>query len=113
MGLGPDRPISELERAIGRADLGMAVAIARDFARERGRPIGLDLSLRLLPLVAAQQLEAYDGWACRWLARWLGETRGATIDQAAEIAGALADVPSEPDGGLEAILAVYSSAARS
>jgi hypothetical protein len=81
----------------------MARAIARDFARERGRPIGLGLALELLPLVVAQDLDSYDEWACRWLSRWLHETRGATIEDAAELAGALADLPSEPATALSAL----------
>jgi hypothetical protein len=96
MGAGPHRPIRELEGAISRGDLHMASAIARDFARERGRPIDLGLALELLPLVVVHDLAAYDAWACRWLARWLRETRGATIEAAAELAGALADLPGEP-----------------
>lgn len=104
MGLGPYRPIRDLEQAIERGDLGMAIAITRDFAREHERPIPLDLALRLLPLVVVQQPDAYDGWACRWLARWLSETQGATIDQAAEIAEALAEIPIEPLAALEAII---------
>src|SRR6476469_6493509 len=91
MGTGPHRPVRELEGAIKRGDLQMASAIARDFAHEPGRPIDLGLALELLPLVVAHDLPAYDGWACRWLARWLKETRGATIERAAELADALAD----------------------
>jgi hypothetical protein len=96
VGLGPHRPIRDLERAIERSDLDMAVAIARDVGREQGQPIPLDLALGFLPLVVVQQLDSYDGWACRWLVRWLLENPGATIDQAAEIAGALAELPAEP-----------------
>ena len=67
MGLGPYRPIRELEHAITRGNLGMAIAIAKDVAREYGRPIDLHLALKLLPLVATQQLDAYNHWARRWL----------------------------------------------
>ncbi len=88
--------MGELEGAIRRGDLEMASAIARDFARERGRPIDLGLALELLPLVVVRDLDAYDVWACRWLGRWLRETRGASIERAAELAGALADLPGEP-----------------
>ena len=94
MGLGPYRPIRDLERALERGDLGMAVAAAKDAARENGRPITLDLALRFLPLVA--QADAYNGWACRFLARWLSETAGVTIDQAADVASSLAELPAEP-----------------
>jgi hypothetical protein len=82
----PYRPLQELEYAIERGDFGIAVAMATDYASEHQRPISLDLALQLLPLVVAREPDAYDGWACRWLARWLSETRGATIEQAAEIA---------------------------
>ncbi len=74
----------------------MAVAVAKDLARQTRRPIPLDAALSLLPLVAAEQPQDYDRWACRWLARWLSESGAATIDTAAELAGALVDLPSEP-----------------
>jgi hypothetical protein len=96
MGLGPYRPIDDLERALERGELTIAIALARDVVRERGHPIGLPLALRFLPLVVSQRLDAYDDFARRWLARWLSETPGATIEQAAEVAGALADLPTEP-----------------
>jgi hypothetical protein len=99
----PFRPVRELEHAIARGDLRMAVALARDIASERERPIGLEVALELLPLVAAQELDAYDAWACRWLARWLGESHKATIDTAAELAATLAELPAEPDGSIDAI----------
>jgi hypothetical protein len=99
----PFRPVRELEQAIGRGDLSMAVALAKDIATERERPIGLDVALRLLPLVAAQELDSYDAWACRWLARWLSESHKATIDTAAELAATLAELPIEPGGSIEAI----------
>jgi hypothetical protein len=84
----------------------MAIAVAKDISREHDRPIPLQLALKLLPLVATQQQHSYDLWACRWLARWLRETPEATIEQAAEIAGSLADLPSEPGGALAAIHSV-------
>ena len=80
----------------------MAVAIARDIASEHGRPVGLDLALELLPLAASQR-ELYEAWALRWLARWATESPQATIDQAAEVAAALADLPGEPRDSLTAI----------
>jgi hypothetical protein len=94
MGPGPYRPARELERAIERRELDIAIGIARDIARER-RPIGLALALRLVSLVAAEGAD-YDSWACRWLARWLAETPNATIALAAEVAATLADLPAEP-----------------
>jgi hypothetical protein len=100
MGIGPYRPVRELEGAIERRELEMAIGIAKDIARER-RPINLQLALGLLALVAAEGSD-YDAWACRWLARWLGETPGASIALAAEVAATLADLPSEPEA-VEAI----------
>jgi hypothetical protein len=94
MGIGPYRPIRELEAAIERRELDIATGIAKDYAREKRRPIPLDAALGLVALVAAEG-GAYDAWACRWLARWLTEEQ-ATIEQAAEVAATLADLPSEP-----------------
>jgi hypothetical protein len=96
MGQAPHRPIRDLEGALQRGDLPMARSIAKDIAREHRRPITLELALQFLPLVAAQQLDVYDGWACRWLTRWLNETPAKTIDEAAEVAAALAELPLEP-----------------
>jgi hypothetical protein len=73
----------------------MAAALAKDLARKHGRPIPLPLALKLLPLAAADS-DTYDVWACRWLARWLSETGGPRIDAAADLAGALAELPMEP-----------------
>ena len=95
MGVGPHRPIKDIERALSDGDLLLAAAIARDFARERKHPIPLELALRFLP-VAARDQTAYDAYACRWLSRWLKESHGPSIDAAAEIAGCLADLPAEP-----------------
>jgi hypothetical protein len=69
MGLGPYRPVKDLERALERGELDMAVAAAKDVAREYGQPIALELSVRFLPVVVAEQPERCDTWACRWLAR--------------------------------------------
>jgi hypothetical protein len=100
MGVGPYRPVRELEAALERRELDIAIGIARDIARER-KPIGLELALRLVALVAAQGSD-YDLWACRWLARWLRETPDTTIALATEVAATLADLPAEPQG-LDAI----------
>ncbi len=100
MGVGPYRPTRELEAALERRELDIAIGIAKDIARER-RPIGLPLALRLVALVA-EQGDDYDPWACRWLARWLRETPETTIALAAEVAATLADLPAEP-AGVEAI----------
>jgi hypothetical protein len=96
MGVGPYRPTRELEAALDRRELDIAIGIARDMAREH-RPIGLELALRLVALVAEQGSQ-YDTWACRWLARWLRETPHTTISLAAEVAATLADLPAEPQG---------------
>jgi hypothetical protein len=100
MGVGPYRPTRELEAALERRELDIAIGIAKDIARGR-RPIGLALALRLVALVAEQGSD-YDVWACRWLARWLSETPETTISLAAEVAATLADLPAEP-AGVEAI----------
>jgi hypothetical protein len=101
MGVGPYRPVRELEGAIERRELAIAIGIAKDIARER-RPINLALALRLVALVAMTDGSDYDSWACRWLARWLAETPDATIALAAEVAATLADLPAEPNA-VEAI----------
>ena len=93
----PYRPAAELEAALARGDLQLAVNLAREVAEDRGRPVDVALALRFLPLVAAKRPLAYDMWACRWLARWLTETEGATIDQAVDVAAGLAALPVEPD----------------
>lgn len=96
MGLGPYRPVREFESAIKHRALRIASALAREIARERGRPIDLQHALELLSLIAVQKPESYDTAALRWLARWASETPGATIDKAADIAAALADLAAEP-----------------
>src|SRR5436190_6071142 len=113
MGVGPHRPIRELEAALDRGELDIAEGIARDCQREHAQPIRLDLALRLLPLAAGEP--SYDAWACRWLSRWLTEASNPSIGQAADIAGMLADLPLEPQmmegllGMLRAPLAPYST----
>jgi hypothetical protein len=102
MGPRPFRPAEELDGAIQRGDLEFAITLALEMSSEWHRPIDLGTALRFLPLVAAQRLEEYDSWALRWLARWISETGGATVEQAAEVAASLADLPSEP-GALTAI----------
>ncbi len=96
MGPRPWRPADELEKALERGDLRFAVALAEELRLERGRPIGLPLAARFLPLIAAASPGEYDAYALRWLARWVSETGTATIEQAAEIAASLADLPVEP-----------------
>jgi hypothetical protein len=96
MGNPPFRPIREIERAVERGDLGMAVAVVNDFSRERGRPVPLGVALALLPLVADKRPERYDAWARRWLVRWLTEGQEPTIEAAADVAASLVDLPAEP-----------------
>jgi len=96
MGPRPFNPLVELEAALERGELCFAITLAGEVAEERRRPIDLGLALRFLPLVAAQRFEQYDAWALRWLARWASEMSAATIEQAAEVSAALADLPTEP-----------------
>jgi hypothetical protein len=96
VGLGPYRPIKDLERALDRGDLQMAIAAAKDCRREYGHPINLDIAVRFLPLLATDPT-SYNTWACRWLSRWLTETPAPTIEQTAELAGCLESLASEPD----------------
>ena len=80
----------------------MSAALAKDAERAYGRPIQLELALKLVSLAAAEP-GTYDAWACRWLTRWLSESPGPTIEAAAELASCLAELPAEPQL-LEAIL---------
>lgn len=96
MGPRPWRPAAELEGALERGDLRYAVALAEELRLARGRPIELALAVRFLPLIATASPGEYDAYALRWLARWVSETGTATIEQAAEIAASLADLPVEP-----------------
>jgi hypothetical protein len=103
MGQSRYRPLRELEGAIARGELDFALAHAKEVSRERAAPLDLELALGLVALVASQQAHAYDAWALRWLARWLGESEGHTIEQAARVAAALAELPASPDHSLAAI----------
>ncbi|HUA11720.1 MAG TPA: hypothetical protein VMA83_06920 [Solirubrobacteraceae bacterium] len=86
----PFRTLRELEGHLERGELESAAALARGLARERGRPLELELTLRFLPLIAAERPERYDSWALRWLEHWCAELREvATIDEAAAVAAAL------------------------
>jgi hypothetical protein len=97
----PYRPLAELHGALDRGELGFAMNLAAEVAEERGRPIDLDLAARFLPLVALHEPGQYDAWALRWLARWIAEPREATIERAADAAGTLADLQSEPSAAHE------------
>jgi hypothetical protein len=91
----------ELDGALAREDLRYAMTLAEELRIEHGKPIDLDTALRFLPLIARESPREFDAWALRWLARWASETP-ATINDAAEIAAQLADLPAEPSA-LEAI----------
>lgn len=99
----PYRPLREIEAHLERGELAFAVAVAKDWSQEQQKALPLDIALRFLPLKAVKQPEEYDSWALRWLVRWASETPGATTDQAADIAVALADLPGEPDAALVTI----------
>ena len=79
-----------------RGELRYAVALAEELRVQRGRPIELELAARFLPLIAAASPGEYDAYALRWLGRWVSETGTATIEQAAQVAASLADLPAEP-----------------
>jgi len=96
MGPRPWNPASELKAALERGDLDFAITLAEELRIERGRPIDLATAARFLPLVARDRPHDFDEWGLRWLGRWIGEAPDATLDRAAEVAAALADLPPEP-----------------
>jgi hypothetical protein len=103
----PFRPIRELEGHLRRGELDFAIALAKIAARERVRPLELELTVRFLPLIAVQRPGEFDVWTLRWLERWCGELRGrASIDDAADLVAGLAEIPIEPERALQAIAAV-------
>ena len=105
----PYRPVRELEAHLARGELDFAMALARGIARERPEPLGLELTLRFLPLLAVQRPEEFDRWALRWLERWCAQARaGATIEDALELAGGLAELSVDPDRGLHAVRALLA-----
>jgi len=98
----PFRPLLELEGHLSRGELESAVVLARGIARERGRALDLQLSLRFLPLVARQRPERYDSWAIRWLEQWCAQVREeAGVDEAADLAAALVGIAEGRDAALE------------
>jgi hypothetical protein len=108
----PYRPLRELEAHLDRGELDFAIAIARVIADERARPLELELTLRFLPLVALQRPDAFDEWALRWLERWCAERRGrASIDEAGDVAAALAEIPLDPELAIARIRAAQSPGA--
>lgn len=105
----PYRPLKELEAHLRRGELDSALVLARELARERGRPLDLELAAAFLPLVAQQRQELFDPWALRWLERWCERERErASVDDAAELAAALAEVPVDPERGLARLRAAQS-----
>ncbi len=103
----PYRPVRELEAHLARGELEFALALAKAIAVERERPLDLAVTVRFLPLIASERPEDYDVWTLRWLERWCGELgRRASIDDAAEVVQGLAEIPVDPQRGLETIKAV-------
>ncbi len=96
MGPRPWKPAAELDGALERGDLRFAVKLAEEVRLESGQSIDLHTAARFLPLIARESPREFDSWALRWLARWIAETPATRIAQAAELAGALADLPAEP-----------------
>jgi len=103
MGPRPWKPAAELDAALERGNLRFAVKLAEEVRIEQGKSIDLSIAARFLPLIARESPREFDSWALRWLARWIAERPAATIEQAAEVAGALADLPAEPTA-IDAIL---------
>jgi hypothetical protein len=106
MGPRPWRPANELRGALESGKLDYAIRRAEEIRIETGRPIDLKTAARFLPLVAAERPDAYDDWSLRWLARWIAEARGKTIDDAVDVATALAALPVDPDAffGIERVV---------
>jgi hypothetical protein len=92
----PDALAEQLALALEHGELRRAVTLAEEFRMRSGQPIGLAQAARFLPLIALSSPAEYDAYALRWLARWATETGTATIEQAAEVAASLADLPGEP-----------------
>jgi hypothetical protein len=81
----------------------MAIAISKDIAREsRTGQLPLKDAVEFLPVVIAQRPDEYDAWARRWLERWI-TTPEATINNTADIAAALAELPVEPVVALQTL----------
>ena len=78
MAARPCNPAVKLHGALQRGGLRFAVLLAAEVAEDLGRPIDLDVALRFLRLVAAQQPKHYDAWALRWLSRPITDTNGVT-----------------------------------
>jgi hypothetical protein len=97
----PYRPVRELEAHLARGELDFAIALARAVSDERERPLELELTVGFLPLIAVQRPEIFDLWTLRWLERWCGQQSGkSSIDDAVEVARALAEIPVDPERAL-------------
>jgi hypothetical protein len=84
-----------VDGVLERGDLRCAVTLAAEVAEDQRRPIDLATVLRFLPLIARERPSEFDAWALRWLARSASEMP-TTVEQAAEVAAGLGDLPSEP-----------------
>jgi hypothetical protein len=105
----PYHPLRELEGHLDRGELDSAIALARGLANERRRPLELEVTVRFLPLVATQRPEAFDIWSLRWLERWCAERRErATIEDAGELAAALAELAVDPERALQTVAALHA-----
>lgn len=103
----PYRPVRELEAHLERGELEFALALARAIAVEREQPLDLAVTIRFLPLIAADRPESFDVWALRWLERWCAEARRrASVDDAVELAQGLAEIPIDPERALQVIEAI-------
>ena len=96
MGPRPWKPALELLGALERGDLLYAMKLADEVRIEHGKPIPLEMASGFLPLIARESPREYDAWALRWLMRWIDESGAPTIEQAAEVAASLAELPAEP-----------------
>jgi alkylation response protein AidB-like acyl-CoA dehydrogenase len=81
---------------VERGDLHYAIALSEEARLEHGQPISLDLAARFLALIAKESPREYDAWAVRPLSGWLAKSGAPTIEQAAGVAGLLANLPSQP-----------------
>jgi hypothetical protein len=106
MGPRPWKPADELNGALERGNLRYAISLAEELRIEQRKPIPLETASRFLPLIARESPREYDAWALRWLARWMNEAGARTIEQTAEVAALLADLPEDPKaiGALRAVV---------
>jgi hypothetical protein len=87
--------LTDLDRALERQDLAAAIELAQKYARRHGQPIPLGTAAEILPLVLRESPSEYDTYALHFLGRWITE-RARTIDEAADLAAALAELPEKP-----------------